>query len=75
MAGAAQDNLNDLINRVGIVRRWLMALAILKVSALCVVFIIAYIVAYSILDHHVHFGVLGRAGALVLLLGAVGVLL
>ena len=38
MTGAVQDKLNALVDRVKKVRRWLAALAILKIAALCVVF-------------------------------------
>ncbi len=75
MARSIDENLNALIDRVGKVRRWLVAMAILKVAALCVLFVVVYVVGYSLLDHHYNFGVLGRVMGLALLVGAVGILL
>ena len=71
----AEDKLNALVSRVGKVKRWLVALAVLKVAALCLVFASAYIGVYAWLDHRLNFGEVGRVTALVLLLAGLGLLL
>jgi len=75
MPEIAEDKLNALVGRVGKVRRWLVALSILKVAALCLVFASAYIGVYAWLDHRFNFGEVGRVAALVLLLAGLGLLL
>jgi len=71
----AEDKLNALVGRVGKVRRWLVAMAILKVAAICLVFASAYIGVYAWLDHRLNFGEVGRVTALVLLTAGLGLLL
>ncbi len=73
MATGVDDILNDLIARVGRVRRWLLALSALRIAALGLACVSLYVGAYAWLDHHVHFGTLGRASALVLFLALIAV--
>ncbi len=75
MSETAEDKLNSLVGRVGRVRRWLVALAILKVGALSMLFASAYIGVYAWLDHRLNFGEIGRVIALVFLLSGLGLLL
>ncbi len=67
MADLVDYILNDLIARVGKVRRWLLALGVLKTAALWLVCISLYIGLYALIDHRAHFGTSGRLLALVLL--------
>ncbi len=66
MATDAETILNDLIARVGRVRRWLLALSALKIAALGLAFVSLYVGLYAWVDHHVRFGRLGRVSAFVL---------
>jgi hypothetical protein len=75
MAESVQEELNALVARVGKVRRWLMALAVLKVTALCLIFVSVYVGIYAWLDHRVNFEEAGRIIAFVLLVGGLGFLL
>jgi hypothetical protein len=75
MPETAEDKLDALVGRVGKVRRWLVALAILKVAALCLVFASVYIGVYAWLDHRLNFGESGRVAALVLLVAGLGLML
>ncbi|NQT00659.1 MAG: hypothetical protein HQ580_01405, partial [Planctomycetes bacterium] len=68
MSGDVEDKLNVLATRVTKVRRWLVALAILKVAALCLVFVSVYIGVYAWLDHRRNFDEIGRIIAFILLL-------
>lgn len=74
MSAPAEDILEDLIDRVAIVRRWLLTLGVLRSAALWLTSICLYIGFYALLDHHVHFGTAGRLAALILLLGLLGIL-
>ncbi len=73
MATGVDDILNDLISRVGRVRRWLLALSVLRIAALGLACVSLYVGAYAWLDHRVHFGTLGRASSLVLFIALVTV--
>jgi hypothetical protein len=75
MAETAQDKLDALVARVRKVRRWLVTLAILRVAALCLVFVSVYIGVYAWLDHRVNFGQTGRVAALLLLIAGLVLLL
>lgn len=66
MAPGADDMLNDLIARVGRVRRWLLALSGLRIAAAGLACISLYIGLYAWLDHRFHFGHPARASALAL---------
>ncbi|MEN6334646.1 MAG: hypothetical protein ABFE01_10315 [Phycisphaerales bacterium] len=68
MAAGVDDILNDLIARVGRVRRWLLALSVLRIAALGLACVSLYIGGYAWLDHHIHFGTLGRVSSLALFL-------
>ncbi len=75
MTGNVEDKLNTLVERVGKVRQWLVALAILRVAALSLVFVSAYIALYALLDHRLNFDQLARALALLVLVAGVAALL
>ena len=75
MARTPEDKLNALVARVGQVRRWLVMLAILKVTALCLVFVSLYVGVYAWLDHRLNFDEAGRIAAFVLLVAGVVLLL
>ena len=75
MAESAQEKLEALVARIKKVRRWLLALAILKVAGLSTVFVSGYIGVYAWLDHHVNFGMFGRITAFLLLLAGSAFLL
>lgn len=75
MTETAEYKLNALVARVGKVRRWLVTLAILKVAALCLIFVSLYVGIYAWLDHRLNFDELGRIIAFVLLLSGLGLLL
>ena len=72
MAADVEQTLDELIARVGRVRRWLLAIDVLRVAAAGLVFVSLYIGGYAWADHHVHFGHLGRVAALLLFLAMVG---
>ncbi len=67
--------LDILLTRVSKVRRWLAAIAILKVIAICLLFASGYIGIYIILDHYLNLGILARITAFVLLISSAGFLL
>jgi len=67
--------LRMLVGRVRLVRRWLIALTILKVAALSLLFVVVFVGAYSWIDHRVHLPSYVRAAALVGLYGGLLVLL
>jgi len=75
MPETAEDKLNALVGRVGKVRRWLAALAIMRIAALCLIFTSVYIGVYAWLDHRLNFGQHGRVIALILLLTGIAGLL
>jgi len=74
MSAVVEQRLTALVGKVKKVRRWLVCLSILKVAALCVVFVSIYIGLYAWLDHAVRLGTSGRIVAFALLAGGVGVL-
>jgi len=75
MAENMEDKLNALVARVVKVRRWLVALTILKVAALCLIFVSVYTGFYAWLDHRLYFAEIGRVTAFVLLVAGLVVLL
>lgn len=56
MAADIEDVLQDLIARVGRVRRWLIALGAMKTAALGLACVSVYSALYAWLDHRTHFG-------------------
>ncbi len=68
MADNVEEKLDALVARVGKVRRWLVTLAVLKVAALCLIFVSVYVGVYAWLDHRLNFDEVGRIIAFVLLL-------
>ncbi|MEA3226593.1 MAG: hypothetical protein U9Q07_11645, partial [Planctomycetota bacterium] len=75
MPETTEDKLNALVGRVGKVRQWLVALEILKIAALCLIFVSVYVGVYAWLDHRLNFGERGRVIALVLLIAGIAGLL
>ena len=75
MAVNVENRMEVLAARVGKVRRWLAAIAVLKVAAMCMLFACGYIGAYIWLDNRFNFGFTGRIIALLLLIvGAAAIL-
>ncbi|MHC4337099.1 MAG: hypothetical protein ACYSTG_04010, partial [Planctomycetota bacterium] len=75
MIKTVEDKLNALVARVGKVRSWLVTLAILRVAALCLIFVSGYVGIYAWLDHRLNFDEAGRIIAFALLAGGFGCLL
>jgi len=75
MAENVEDKLNALVARVGKVRRWLVTLAILRVAALCLIFVSVFTGFYAWLDHRLNFDEIARITAFVLLVGGIVFLL
>ena len=75
MAENAEDKLNALVVRVGKVRRWLVTLAILKVAALCLIFVSVFTGFYAWLDHRLNFDEIARITAFILLVAGLAFLL
>lgn len=75
MTEAAEHKLDALVARVRKVRRWLVTLAVLKVTALCLLFVSCYVGVYAWLDHRLHFDTIGRIIALALLVAGVVIML
>jgi len=75
MAEIVEDKLNALAARVGKVRQWLVGLAILKVAALCLIFVSVYVGIYAWLDHRFNFDETGRIIAFALLIAGLSSLL
>jgi len=75
MAVKVENRMEVLVARVGKVRRWLAAIAILKVAAVCMLFACGYIGAYVWLDHRFNFGFTGRIIALLVLIVGTAVIL
>ncbi|MBN2181506.1 MAG: hypothetical protein JW715_06305 [Sedimentisphaerales bacterium] len=71
----ADNRIETLAARVRKVRRWLAAIAILKVAAVCLLFVCGYIGAYMWLDHLFNFSGLSRIIALTLLIIAAAFIL
>ncbi len=75
MTDSTQTLLQDLVERVKGVRRWLVALALLKAGAAACLGIALFITLYILVDHWIHLGVVGRLLSLAILLaGLIGVL-
>jgi hypothetical protein len=72
MPANVEDILNNLVTRLGKVRRWLLALGVLRTAALWLVCISLYVGLYTLADDRFHFG---RAGRLAALTGLVGLLI
>ena len=75
MAPNAQAALVKLVSRVAVVRKWLVALSVLRLAALGLAFAVLYIGGYAVADHYLHFGAVGRTAALAVLFAGGGVLL
>ena len=75
MAENAEDKLNALVARVGKVRRWLMMLAVLKIAALCLIFVSVFTGFYAWLDHRLNFDEIARITAFILLVAGLAFLL
>ncbi|MHC4076297.1 MAG: hypothetical protein ACYSRZ_07795, partial [Planctomycetota bacterium] len=68
MVKLIEDKLGVLVARVAQVRRWLVTIAILKMAAICMVFVSVYIGIYACLDHRLNFGKVDRTVAFILLI-------
>ena len=68
----AQDSkaLQDLVQQVGIVRRWLVVTALFKSTGLGLGFLVAYITLFILLDYRYHFQSDARSLILVLFIVA-----
>ncbi len=75
MAENVEDKLNALVARVGKVRRWLVTLAILRVAALCLIFVSVFTGFYAWLDHRLNFDEIARITAFILLVAGLAFLL
>jgi hypothetical protein len=75
MAENVEEKLNALVWRVGKVRRWLVTLAILKVAALCFIFVSVFIGFYAWLDHRFVFNETARIIAFITLIAGLAILL
>ena len=75
MAGNVEDKLNALVARVGKVKRWLITLAILRITTLCLIFVSVFTGFYAWLDHRLNFDEIARITAFVLLVGGIVFLL
>jgi len=75
MADNVEEKLDALVARVTKVRRWLVALAVLKIAALCLIFVSVYVGVYAWLDHRKNFDEIGRIIAFILLLTGLVLLL
>ncbi len=75
MTEPTENKLNALVERVRKVRRRLVLLALLKVMAMCLIFVSIYIGLYAWLDHKLHFAGFGRMTALIFLIAGITFLL
>ncbi len=75
MAENVEEKLNALVARVGKVRRWLVTLAILKVAAMCLIFVSVFTGFYAWLDHRLNFDEIARITAFILLVAGLAFLL
>jgi hypothetical protein len=75
MAENTEDKLNALVARVGKVRRWLVTLAILRIAALCLIFVSVFTGIYAWLDHRLNFDEVARITAFILLVAGLFFLL
>jgi len=74
MAGDVEEILKGLIARVDKVKRWLIALGVLRTAALGLACVSIYVALYSWIDHRVHFSHSARLLALALLVALLGFL-
>jgi len=70
-----EEKLNALVVRVGKVRRWLVTLAILKVAAMCLIFVSVFTGFYAWLDYRLNFDEIARITAFILLVAGLAFLL
>jgi hypothetical protein len=70
-----EEKLNTLVGRVGKVRRWLVMLVILKVVALCLIFVSVFTGLYAWLDHRLIFDETARIIAFIMLIAGLALLL
>ena len=75
MTENVEEKLNALVVRVGKVRRWLVTLAILKVAAMCLIFVSVFTGFYAWLDHRLNFDEMARITAFILLVAGLAFLL
>ncbi len=75
MAADIDNKMDFLVAKIAKVRRWLAAIAVLKVAAVCMLFVCGYIGVYVWLDHRLNFGVLGRIIALLILIATAAIIL
>ena len=75
MAENVEEKLNALVARVGKVRRWLVTIAILKVAALCLIFVSVFTGFYAWLDHRLNFDEIARIISFILLIAGLVYLL
>ncbi|MHC4713666.1 MAG: hypothetical protein ACYTAN_10420 [Planctomycetota bacterium] len=66
MNSKVRTALTNLVKRVSKVRRWLVALAVLTTAAAGFLFVTLYVAAYSVLDHYLRMGTVGRCISLAL---------
>jgi hypothetical protein len=64
-----EETLEKLVGRVRTVRGWLVALAVLRVTALSLGFLSFFVLIYALLDDRFHLGIAGRFASFSLLLG------
>jgi hypothetical protein len=75
MAENVEEKLNALVARVAKVRRWLVTLAVLKVAAMCLIFVSVFTGFYAWLDHRLIFNETARIMAFLMLLAGLALLL
>lgn len=75
MPTRSQDPLNALIARLGAVRRWLVALGVLRTATVWLLAVLVYVDCYALADRRFHFGRAERIAALAGLLALLAVLL
>ncbi|MCF7956102.1 MAG: hypothetical protein K9M75_09895 [Phycisphaerae bacterium] len=59
-----QEKLEELVGRVKVVRRKLVTEAVLRIAAICLVYVMLYVGVYAWLDHKINFAGPGRIVAL-----------
>ncbi len=70
-----EEKLENLVGRVRTVRVWLVALAVLRITALTLGFLSLFVTVYALLDHRLHLGTAGRFASFSLLLGCLSALI
>lgn len=75
MAENVEEKLNALVARVAKVRRWLVTLAVLKVAAMCLIFVSVFTGFYAWLDHRLIFNETARIIAFLMLVAGLALLL